>query len=160
MCRLGLISERPAAIHPPRNARLKNVANGSEAAADLGQKAWDAGKDARKAAGAKRLTAPRPHPSHRGIAKDGIATTFDQARDDFEQAWRAIQPKIDESVLPGAPATRARTAWKYAMHDAGAKLPTELASGQSKCFCGAELTAESISDHVLAVYMDMREIRC
>ena len=42
------------------------------------------------------------------------------------------------------------------MHDAGAKLPTEMASGRSKCFCGAELTAENISDHVLAAHKDMR----
>ncbi len=94
--------------------------------------------------------------SHRGVSAEGIAATFDQARADFEQAWREMQPEIGESDYQEHRLQRARTAWKYAMHDAGAKLPTQLASGRSKCFCGAELTAESISDHVLAAHMDMR----
>ena len=36
---------------PSTKCTAENTANGAEAAADLGQKAWDAGKDARKAAG-------------------------------------------------------------------------------------------------------------
>ena len=92
----------------------------------------------------------------RGTA-EGIAATFDQARADFEAAWHAIQPKITEADYQEHRLQRASTAWKYAMHDdAGAKLPTAVSSGRSKCFCGAELTAQNISDHVLAAHMDMR----
>jgi hypothetical protein len=36
---------------PSTKCTAENTANGAEAAADLGQKAWDAGRDARKAAG-------------------------------------------------------------------------------------------------------------
>jgi hypothetical protein len=36
---------------PSTRCTAENTASGAEAAADLGQKAWEAGKDARKAAG-------------------------------------------------------------------------------------------------------------
>ncbi len=94
--------------------------------------------------------------SHRRVSAEGTAVDFDEARAAFEQAWSAMQPKIAEADYHEHRLQRAHTAWKYAMHDAGAKLPTEMASGRSKCFCGAELTAETVSDHVLAAHMDMR----
>jgi hypothetical protein len=36
---------------PSTRCTAENTANGAQGAADLGQKAWEAGKDARKAAG-------------------------------------------------------------------------------------------------------------
>ena len=87
---------------------------------------------------------------------DGTAATFDEARPDFEGAWRALQPKIDEADYQEYRRHRALTAWKYAMHDAGAKLPTEMPSGQSKCFWGAAIDVQGISEHILAAHMDMR----
>jgi hypothetical protein len=36
---------------PSTKCKAENTATGAESAADLGQKAWDAGRDARKAAG-------------------------------------------------------------------------------------------------------------
>ena len=77
---------------------------------------------------------------HRGIAAGGIAADFDEGRAGFETAWRAMQPQINEADYQEHRLQRARTARKYAMHDACAKLPTEMANGRSKCFCGAELT--------------------
>jgi hypothetical protein len=67
-----------------------------------------------------------------------------------------MQPQINEPDHQEHRLQRASTAWKYAMHDAGAKLPTAASSGRSKCFCGAEITVESVSDHVLAAHMEMR----
>jgi len=34
---------------------------------------------------------------------------------------------------------RAWTAWKYAMWDAGMKMPTQMPDLRSRCFCGAEI---------------------
>jgi hypothetical protein len=50
---------------------------------------------------------------------------------------------------------RAWTAWKYAMHDAGLPLPTQLTSGRSKCFCGAEIDIAGVEDHVTAAHLEM-----
>jgi hypothetical protein len=66
------------------------------------------------------------------VAADGTAVDFDQARADFESAWHAMKLQIDGSDYQEHRLQRARTAWKYAMHEAGAKLPTEMASGRSK----------------------------
>jgi hypothetical protein len=46
------------------------------------------------------------------------------------------------------------TAWKYAMWDAGCKLPTQTAEGRSRCFCGAEITIANIDEHVYAAHME------
>ncbi len=93
--------------------------------------------------------------SHRGVAMDGTAVDFDQARAEFETAWRAIQPKINEADYQEHRRQRARTAWKYAMDEAGAKLPTEMASGLSKCFCGTEITIKDAPNHVRRAHMCM-----
>jgi hypothetical protein len=58
------------------------------------------------------------------------------------QAWRDAQ---------------AFTAWKYAMWDAGAKLPTQTTSGTSRCFCGATINIASTDQHVLDAHRDMRK---
>jgi hypothetical protein len=94
--------------------------------------------------------------SHRGVEVDGAAATFDEARAGFEEAWRAMQPQITEADYQEHRRQRAFTAWKYAMHDAGAKLPTAVTSGRSKCICGAAIDTRGISDHVLAAHMDMQ----
>jgi len=47
---------------------------------------------------------------------------------------------------------RDSTAWKYAMWDARMKLPTQLPTGRSKCFCGADLTINGVTDHVRAAH--------
>ena len=50
---------------------------------------------------------------------------------------------------------RTTTSWKYRMHDTGTPLPTQLASGRSKCFCGAPLTIATVDDHVNQAHMDI-----
>jgi hypothetical protein len=69
------------------------------------------------------------------VAADGTAVDFDQARADFEATWRSIQPQISEADYQHR-LQRARTAWKYAKHDAGAKHPTETANGRSNASVG------------------------
>ena len=49
---------------------------------------------------------------------------------------------------------RAWTAWKYAMWDSGCKLPTQLAIGQSRCFCGAVIDIKGMSQHVHVAHIE------
>jgi hypothetical protein len=34
------------------------------------------------------------------------------------------------------------------MHDAGMKLPTQVAAGRSRCFCGSEIDIRGLDKHV------------
>jgi hypothetical protein len=40
--------------------------------------------------------------------------------------------------------------------DEGLKMPTQLASGRSKCFCGAEINLENTEQHVYKKHMDLK----
>jgi hypothetical protein len=74
--------------------------------------------------------------THRLDRGDGIAASFQQARADFA-AWTEYLPKCTPADFEEYRRQRARTAWKYTMHDTGTKMPTSLPSGRSRCFCGA-----------------------
>jgi hypothetical protein len=92
--------------------------------------------------------------SEPGDCTSGTAASFDQARGDFEEAaglsrqsHRGRHRRIPEG-------DRAWTAWKYAMWGSGCKLPTQLASGQSRCFRGAVIDIKGMSQHVHAAHME------
>jgi hypothetical protein len=85
----------------------------------------------------------------------GIAATFEEARAAFEAAWHDYLPCCTEDDFAENRRYRALTAWRYRMHDTGTRLPTELPSGQSKCFCGAPLTIASVEGHLEQAHMDM-----
>jgi hypothetical protein len=93
--------------------------------------------------------------SHRGIRDDGTAETFEQARGDFERAWRAIFPRCTDADFVENRRARAFTAWKYKMWDSNHRLPTQMTSGRSKCFCGQALAIPDVADHVHQAHMDM-----
>jgi hypothetical protein len=92
--------------------------------------------------------------SHPGEYQSGTAATFDQARADFEAAWRVFLSKRTEADFDEYRKHRAWTAWKYAMWDSGCKLPTQLASGRSRCFCGAVIDIKGTSQHVHVAHME------
>jgi hypothetical protein len=93
--------------------------------------------------------------SHRGIRADGTAATFEQARADFEAAWADILPLCTDADFAEHRHHRAATAWKYAMWDAGCRMPPQTVDGRSRCFCGVEITNRSIGDHVRACHMEV-----
>lgn len=93
-------------------------------------------------------------PDHLGYIRR-IASDFQQARADFEATWQTYLPKCTEADFDAWRYQRAATAWKYAMWEAGCKMPTQLPSGVSRCFCGAEITTSSSSSHIRAHHMDM-----
>jgi hypothetical protein len=92
-------------------------------------------------------------PSHHGRHFEDTASSFDQARADFEAAWKRYLQQCTEADLDGYRRQRAWTAWKYAMHDAGLPLPTQSTSGRARCFCGAAIDIPGITAHVYAAHM-------
>jgi hypothetical protein len=68
--------------------------------------------------------------SHRGLREDGTAPDLFKARAAFEAAWHRLLPKVTEADLAEYRRQRAWTAWKYAMCDAGCRMPTLMANGR------------------------------
>jgi hypothetical protein len=67
---------------------------------------------------------------------DGTAATFDQARADFEAAWRIFSAKRTEADYQ---AWRDRRDWierKYAMWERGERMPSQMPSSLMTCPCG------------------------
>jgi hypothetical protein len=89
-----------------------------------------------------------------GDSTGGTAADFDQARDAFERAWTIFLSKRTEADFEEWRRDRASTAWKYAMWDAGCKLPTQMANGRSRCFCGVEITIADADAHIYSQHME------
>ena len=66
----------------------------------------------------------------------GTAASFDQARADFELAWREYLLICTGADFEEYRRQRAWTGWKYEMQEAGCKLPTQVPELRSRCFCG------------------------
>jgi len=64
------------------------------------------------------------------------AATFDQARADFEAAWRVFLSKRTESDFQAWRDQRDWTTRKYAMWQAGERLPSQKPSTLMRCPCG------------------------
>lgn len=92
-------------------------------------------------------------PSHRGVRDDGTASDMFKARAAFAAAWTRIEPMVTDDDFVENRRERARTAWKYRMWDTGCRMPTQTASGRSRCFCGFEITNASINAHVQERHM-------
>jgi hypothetical protein len=87
-----------------------------------------------------------------GGHQSGTAIDFEQSRADFEAAWRAILAGLNATNFQNWRYQRDATAWKYAMWDAGLKLPTQLPTGRSRCYCGASIDVAGVPDHVRAAH--------
>jgi hypothetical protein len=92
-------------------------------------------------------------PSHHGRHTEGTAETFEQARADFEAAWNEYLPKCTEADFEEYRRQEAWTAWKYAMHDAHLRLPTQFPEGHARCYCGATIDIQGTAPHVFAAHM-------
>jgi hypothetical protein len=73
---------------------------------------------------------------HPGEHTYGSADTFDQARADFEAAWRVFLSKRTEADFQAWRNQRDRTAAKYAAWERGEKLPSQIPSSLMRCPCG------------------------
>jgi hypothetical protein len=85
----------------------------------------------------------------------GTAATLEEARAEFEAAWRDYLPHCTEADFVENRRLRAFTAWKYRMLDTGTPLPTQMTDGRSQCFCGAPLTNATIDAHIQQTHLDM-----
>jgi hypothetical protein len=87
--------------------------------------------------------------SEPGEHSNGSAPTFDEARADFEAAWRHFLPRRTEADFQKWRDHQTFTAWKYRMHDEGLPLPTQRPDGRARCFCGAAIDIPSVGRHVI-----------
>jgi hypothetical protein len=92
-------------------------------------------------------------PSHHGRHTEGTAESLEQARADFEAAWKEYLPRCTENDFEEYRRQRAWTAWKYAMHQASLPLPTQSTNRRSRCFCGAAIDIPGLWEHVRAAHM-------
>ena len=82
----------------------------------------------------------------------GSAPDFEQARADFEAAWRIFSAKRSAADYEAWRDDRDWRAWKFAMWDMGMKIPTQTRDGTARCFCGATITISSVVGHVRAAH--------
>jgi hypothetical protein len=94
--------------------------------------------------------------THRGKQLTGTARTFDLAKGLFEAAWETYRLHCTEEDFQEHRRKRAATAWKYAMWDAGCRMPTQNTDGRSKCLCGAEITIANVDEHIYAAHLDLQ----
>ena len=80
--------------------------------------------------------------SHPREYTSGIAATFDQARAAFEAAWRVFLSHRTEADFQEWREQRDWTARKYAMWEAGERLPSQRPTSIMRCACG-----ESFDSH-------------
>lgn len=92
--------------------------------------------------------------SHPREITDGTAPTFEEARADFEAAWRVFLSNRTEADFDEYRRSVAWTAWKYKMWDTGHRLPTQNPTGRSRCFCGADIGTGDTEKHVRSDHME------
>lgn len=84
---------------------------------------------------------------------EGTEPTYAAAKAEFEQAWKRLEPQITAEMADEWLKSQAWTAWKHAMWEAGCKMPAQIPSGVSRCFCGTEITAETTPAHIYEKHM-------
>jgi hypothetical protein len=84
--------------------------------------------------------------SHPGERTDGTAATFDQARADFEAAWREFLSRRTEADFETWRAQRDWTARKYAMWQAGKPMPSQKPGSLMTCTCGQVFDSHRLED--------------
>jgi len=95
--------------------------------------------------------------SHPGEHHGGTAATFDDARGDFERAWKVFLSKRTEADFQAWRDQEAWTARKYALWDAGKRLPpNEWEAGKPcsyylKCPCGEIFNSHHLEENLVHV---------
>jgi hypothetical protein len=74
----------------------------------------------------------------------GTASDFNQARADFEAAWRVFSVKRTEDDYQAWRDQRDRTAAKYAAWERGEKLPSQMPSSLMRCPCGEKFDSHDV----------------
>jgi hypothetical protein len=135
-----------ARLMPPRNAGTSTMATSTPARS----------RSAR-AILTMRIRGNGTAGSHPGDCTNGTAATFDQARADFESAWLVFLSKRTEADFQAWRDQRDWTARKYALWDAGKRLPpNEWEPGKPcsiylKCPCGNIFNSHRLEENLVHV---------
>jgi hypothetical protein len=89
--------------------------------------------------------------SHPGECTDGTAATFKRARADFEKAWREFLSNRTEADFQTWRDDRDWTARKYAMWQAGERMPSQKSSSLMTCRCGQVFDSHRLADTLVHV---------
>src|SRR3982074_1702333 len=89
--------------------------------------------------------------SQPGEQQSGTAATFDEARADFESAWRVFLSNRTEADFQAWRGQRDRPARKYAMWDAGERLPSRKPSSMMRCPCGEMFYSHRLENTLIHV---------
>jgi hypothetical protein len=94
-----------------------------------------------------------------GQQSNGVADTFEKARDGFQRDWQRLLPTRSDAHFELWRRERDFTAWKYRMWDERCALPTQQTNGISRCFCGVEITTASVSRHVHETHRGIGDVQ-
>jgi hypothetical protein len=89
--------------------------------------------------------------SHPGECTDGAAATLDQARVEFEDAWRLFLSKRTDADFQAWRAQRDWTDRKYAMWQAGERMPSQKPSSLMTCSCGQVFDSHRLEQNLAHV---------
>jgi hypothetical protein len=89
--------------------------------------------------------------SHPGECITGTAATLDQARADFEAAWRVFRAKRTEADFQAWRDDRDQTKWKYVIWAKGERMPTQKPTSLMTCPCGQMFDSHRLEDAVIHV---------
>ncbi|UPK31164.1 hypothetical protein [Bradyrhizobium sp. 195] len=82
----------------------------------------------------------------------GSASSFEEAREQFEAAWSKLAPTLTEDQFESWRQDRDFQAWKRRMWDTDCRMPTQNQDGRSRCFCGETITIDHIEAHIQAAH--------
>jgi hypothetical protein len=86
-----------------------------------------------------------------GECTSGTAATFNKARAAFEASWRVFLSKHTEADFQEWRDQRDWTARKYAMWEAGEKLPTQKPNPMMRCPCGEAFDSHRLEHSLIHV---------
>jgi hypothetical protein len=86
---------------------------------------------------------------HPGEHTYGSADTFDQARADFEAAWRVFSAKRSEADYQAWRDQRDFTSRKYAMWKRGERFPSQLPNFLMRCPCGETFDSHQLECNLI-----------
>jgi hypothetical protein len=89
--------------------------------------------------------------SEPGEQQNGTAATFDEARTDFENAWRVFLSKRTEADFRAWRDQRDWTARKYEMWTTGEKLPSQKPGSMMRCPCGEMFDSHRLENTLIHV---------
>jgi hypothetical protein len=89
--------------------------------------------------------------SHPGECTTGTAATLDQARADFEAAWRIFLAKRTEADFQAWRDQQEWTEQKYPMWKRGERLPAQRPNSLMTCPCGQMFDSHRLEDTVIHV---------